>query len=354
MRTLALLASLVILVVVGALVYQWRSQPHDDGIPRVVLVTLDGLRWQEVLTGADPALIDDAWRATFWLTDADERRRALMPFLWNVVAREGRILGNGTVTNGFNISYPGYNEMLTGRPDPRIDSNDRFPNRNRTVLEALSLRPQLQGHVAAFGSWDVIDAVLDGGRVGFPVNAGWAPLGPLAINDTLRVLDQVARETPRTWTSVRNDALTMQIALAYAKDADVRVLYVSLGETDERGHEKRYDLYLDAARRDDALIAALWRQIQADPRAKANTTLLITTDHGRGGSPERWPAHGKDDPDSARVWLAAIGRGVSPAPDDEQPFTSSQVAATVARLAGEDWQALLPGAAPPLPGIGAP
>jgi hypothetical protein len=38
------------------------------------------------------------------------------------------------VTNGKKFSYPGYNEILTGSGDPRIDSNDKKPNRNVTVL----------------------------------------------------------------------------------------------------------------------------------------------------------------------------------------------------------------------------
>ena len=29
------------------------------------------------------------------------------------------------ITNGLWFSYPGYNEMLTGAADPRIDSNDK-------------------------------------------------------------------------------------------------------------------------------------------------------------------------------------------------------------------------------------
>ena len=44
------------------------------------------------------------------------------------------------VTNGHNFSYPGYNELLSGRADPRIDSNDKKPNPNVTVLEWLDGR----------------------------------------------------------------------------------------------------------------------------------------------------------------------------------------------------------------------
>src|SRR5262249_60457459 len=100
----------------------------------VVLIVSDGLRWQEIFAGADPTLLNEAnggiWdkeadlRREFWRDDPVERRRALFPFLWNTVAVRGQIFGNqalasvARVTNGLAFSYPGYNEMLTGRPDP--------------------------------------------------------------------------------------------------------------------------------------------------------------------------------------------------------------------------------------------
>src|SRR5947208_15989927 len=82
----------------------------------VVLIVSDGLRWQEIFTGADPELLNDKnggiWeterelRREFWRTDPAERRKALFPFLWGAVAVRGQIFGNQTqgsiarVTNG--------------------------------------------------------------------------------------------------------------------------------------------------------------------------------------------------------------------------------------------------------------
>ena len=113
----------------------------------VVLVTLDGLRWQEVFTGADRALIDhedfvsepEDLRERFWSEDPMLRREKLLPFFWSVLATEGQLYGNRlegskvNVTNGHWFSYPGYNEILTGRADDRIDSNDKRENPNVTV-----------------------------------------------------------------------------------------------------------------------------------------------------------------------------------------------------------------------------
>ena len=97
----------------------------------VVLIVTDGLRWQEVFGGSERALIGRAGGVSdttallrdFWRETPSERRAVLLPFTWGTIAREGQILGNqakgsvGTVTNGLKFSYPGYNEMLTGRTD---------------------------------------------------------------------------------------------------------------------------------------------------------------------------------------------------------------------------------------------
>ena len=70
--------------------------------------------------------IPDELKQKFWRDDVAERRKALFPFLWSVIAKQGQIFGNqnkgsiARVTNGMAFSYPGYNEMFTGHPDPKI------------------------------------------------------------------------------------------------------------------------------------------------------------------------------------------------------------------------------------------
>jgi len=69
----------------------------------VVLIVSDGLRWQEIFTGADPTLLNEEhggiWaseaslKQQFWDDDPKVRRRLLFPFLWDVVAKQGQIFG---------------------------------------------------------------------------------------------------------------------------------------------------------------------------------------------------------------------------------------------------------------------
>jgi len=158
-----------------------RPSPPPQQAENVLLFTLDGLRWQEVFAGADEALVTEvaggvedleATREEFWRPTPEERRRAVMPFLWDVIVPSGQIFGNVwrgsemSVTNGRNFSYPCYHEMLGGYPDERIDSNDKLLNPNPNVLEWIAAQPGFEGRVAAFTAWDVFPYILDEPRAG--------------------------------------------------------------------------------------------------------------------------------------------------------------------------------------------
>ena len=167
----------------------------------VVLIISDGLRWEEVFTGADGTLMNEKdggiWanpvdlRKEFWRDDPMERRKALMPFLWGTVAKQGQIFGNQTkgsvvhVSNGLAFSYPGYNEMLTGKPDPKINSNEFGTNPNLTVFEWLNRQPDFHGQVVVFGTWNVFNDIFNEKRSALVMQAGWT-LRPSATDGTPR------------------------------------------------------------------------------------------------------------------------------------------------------------------------
>ncbi len=123
------------------------------------------MRWQEVFGGADSRLIankqfvDDTTtlRKMYWSETPDQRRKILMPFLWNTIATEGQLYENRNVGNKVNtknkmwFSYPGYNEILTGfADDEHITSNDLNNNPNKNVLEFINDANGYNGKVAAF------------------------------------------------------------------------------------------------------------------------------------------------------------------------------------------------------------
>jgi hypothetical protein len=329
----------------------------------VFLVSLDGMRWQEVFGGLASDYMTEKeggvrdrspFDKRFAGATAAERRERLMPFLWTVVAKQGQIFGDESmgsasrVTNGLRFSYPGYNEMLSGLADPRIDSNDKISNPNVTVLEWLNRKPAFAGRVAAFASWELLPWILNEPRSKIPSNGDGPPVAQ-ETTEREKLINAFASDLPPYWGSTRFDASTGIGALEYVRTRKPRVLYVMLGETDEWAHQRRYDLYLDSAWRNDRFIKRLWELAQSMPEYKGRTALVITTDHGRGDSTKDWPGHGRDTPASDRIWIAAMGPGVAPLGIRKGVTTTqSQVAATVAALVGEDYVAAEPRAAAPL------
>src|SRR5581483_4284699 len=274
----------------------------------VVLIVTDGLRWQEVFHGADGDLLDKEHghvddpqqiRREFWREDQKQRRQVLMPFLWSVIANHGQIFGDldqeskARVTNRLKFSYPGYNEMLTGKPDPRIDSNDFGPNPNLTVFEWLNRQPELSGKVAAFGTWEDFSRIFNQARCGFFVQAGWEP--PVEDgSDAERELTCLYQTTTHTWNDLVYDSFLQASLMNYLKKHNPRAMFVGYGETDEYAHQGRYDQVLWSAHRVDAFVAELWNTLQSIPAYQGNTSIVLTTDHGRGSGLTAWSDHGRN------------------------------------------------------------
>jgi len=147
----------------------------------------DGLRWQEVFRGAETALVstklggvedEPATKKAFWRETAAAKREALLPFFWTVIAKEGQLYGNrdagssAQVTNGYKFSYPGYNEIVTGAPDPRIDKNEFGKNPNVSVFEWLNGLPELRSKVGVVGGWEVFNDIFNRDRAGIGFAVG--------------------------------------------------------------------------------------------------------------------------------------------------------------------------------------
>jgi hypothetical protein len=347
-----------------------RAQaPARHQTENVVLVMVDGMRWQEIFHGADPKLLKtlgsdmpgdakkraDLARQRYARATEAERRKALMPFIWSVISSQGQLFGNrdlgsdSHVINGFNFSYPGYSETLTGVADPRVDSNDDVPNPNATVFEWLNEKPEFAGKVAAFGAWEVFNGIFRSQKCGFVVNAGYDPLTAIPATPRLDLLNTLKRETVRIWADEPFDPMPFHTAMEYVGAKKPRVLFVGLGETDDWAHAGSYAEYLNAAHLADDYLRQIWELVQSMPEYRGKTTLIVLPDHGRGKG-VKWTDHGQKVPESMQTWMAFLGPDTPPLGERKQaqPVTESQIAATLAALLGEDYRAAFPKAGVPI------
>jgi hypothetical protein len=326
----------------------------------VIIVTLDGMRWQEVFKGADKEILSNkkytkdsgTTHKAFWQDNEEERRKKLFPFLWNTVAKEGQLYGNRNLGNNVNnanpywFSYPGYNEIFTGFPDTAVNSNNKIWNKNTNVLEFINNEKKYKGKVAAFATWDVFPYILNTQRSGLYVNADMDTLK--FNNPSLKLINDIQFLTTRP-INVRPDVLTYFAAREYLKAYKPKVLYIAFDETDDFAHGGEYDQYLKSAFAEDAMIADLWNYLQSDKQYKDKTTLIITCDHGRGDKlKDNWRHHGSKIEDAGQIWIAAIGPDTAPLGEIKTNETNyqKQIAATIAALLGMKFTAEHPVANP--------
>ncbi len=363
-----------VICAIGLLLQVEMVMAADAAVGNIFLVTLDGLRWQEVFRGLDESLAangdyserSETIIARYGASSAEDSAAALMPFLHNTVFRDGTVVGNrdrnscARVSNSWYFSYPGYNEILTGVVDESIDSNAKIPNANKTFLELLNDTGDYRDQVAAFGSWDVFPYIFNVERSGLHLNAAQNAEPP--ENEFEVFLNRLQDDIPSPWGNVRLDAFTHHYALSHIRTHHPRIVYIGYGETDDFAHDGQYDQYVMAAHRSDRFIEELWNLIESDDFYKDNTVLFITVDHGRGEEPEEtWRHHASKKSVSTRmqslaryeegivgsdaVWMAAIGPGV-PAngllATDNECLTSNRIAATLLQLLGEDYRQFEP------------
>lgn len=334
---------------------------ENQDIQNIILITTDGFRWQDLFGGMDSVLAskkefvhgsDDSSEVfkKYWAADTTERRRKLLPFIWDVVASKGQLYGNRRYgnkvdcANPYWFSYPGYNEILTGYPDTAVNSNEYPPNPHTTVLEFINKQPGFENKVAAFGAWEAFDRILNKERCGFPVAAAFGVTGGSNPTANEQLLNNLLTDSYKPFgTAECLDVFSHYMAINHLKEKKPRVLYVAYGETDEWAHHGNYKDYLDAAHQLDKWLKDIWDYVQSTPGYKDKTALFITTDHGRGDiDKSKWTSHGSSSvQDSYEIWMAALGPGITAKGEVKQPMQlyQKQAAQTVASLLGLTYKA---------------
>jgi len=331
-----------------------NAQPRTKN---VVLITLDGVRWQDLFGGIDSRLMNEkeagmdkaaALREKLWSTDARQRRERLMPFFWGKLAPRGVVLGNPDrgssvkVTNAFRVSYPGYAEILTGRAqDAAIRGNNQIQNPTETVLEFLRRKLKLErSQVALFGSWETFRWIGESRPGSIFINAGFQAAEGREVTPRIAELSRIQFELLTPWDGARHDHVSFEMALEYLKTAQPRVLYVALDETDDWAHAKRYDRVLETLQLTDRWLEKLWNTLESMPAYRGVTTVVITTDHGRGDTLADFHGHGARVAGADRIWAAMAGPdtpALGEAANTEEYF-QRDIAPTMLDLLGIDYK----------------
>jgi len=281
---------------------------------QVIIVAIDGVRWQEVFLGSDPALIEDQSVPNALLMSPEQ----LLPNLYTRVAPRGVALGApgygpAMVASGPHfVSLPGFMELLVGAPVPWCTDNECEAIRTPTLVDDFRARISAREDVGVIASWDRIERAVAKDLSGVTLSTGrqrgatreWLRDDPIASE----LLDLGAAAPPFPGGGdYRPDAFTTRLALRYLIARQPKFLFVALGDTDEWAHADDYQSYLQALRFADAFVGDLLRTLDTMGEYGATTSVVVTTDHGREAD---FRGHGRNFPESARVWMMAVGGAI--------------------------------------------
>jgi hypothetical protein len=284
------------------------ARPREPDEAAVVVVVLDGARWQEVFVGSDPNLSGAP------AVPAE----ALMPRMHAFVAERGAAIGapgRGAPmsASGPNfVSLPGYTEIFTGRRSHACADNDCAPARSPTVFDQARAAAQQPSDVAVLASWERIERAASAAPGQLVVSTGRALTShaeALRDDDSTRDwLERGAHADPFPgYGDFRPDRFTGALAVRYLEAKRPTLMFVGLGEPDEYCHRGDYAGYLASLHASDAIVGDLVDALGRMGARGRRTTVLVTADHGRGRD---YRFHGREFPESGRVWLVALGGAV--------------------------------------------
>jgi hypothetical protein len=287
-----------------------RTLPLRAAPPRLdhlVVVAIDGVRWQEIFQGMDARLAPAA------SSDQSPSPAALMPDLHRIAQTAGVLLGGDAarvrVSSPSTVSLPGYSELFSGRT-PSCGDNECGQTMEPTLLDEWHER-EPNATLALVTSWSRIPRVAARNPGQLLISAGRA--SPQNLADEMRdpafnaaiVRGQTTGPAPGS-DDYRPDRFTADVGLRLLATRMPEFLFLGLGDTDEHAHQGNYRGYLQALRDADSTIGRIDRWLVSQRRTGKRTLLVVTTDHGRAAT---FMHHGGVS-EAARIWMLFSGDSI--------------------------------------------
>ncbi len=276
----------------------------------VILVMLDGVRWQEVFYGASADVdenISEEFKTPLFLglfqnsrsrilAMGDSKRNLKAPGLFKDAPTRSMKVSNQEI-----VSLPAYQSVMAGQ-NTGCSSNSCGRTPVETVQEKLVNVLKLpKTSVATFSSWPKIALAVEHIKGKALVNSGNEPLSEGVMNSTTAALNELQDDDSPSWSG-RKDAYTFAQALNFLRYNKPRFLFISLNDADEYGHKGKYLSYLMTLKWYAEEIQHLFNVLDAMGEYGRSTTVLITTDHGRGDG-KNWKHHGAEYPEAQYIWM---------------------------------------------------
>lgn len=274
----------------------------------VIFVTVDGVRYQEFFDGV-----------RYWIPGGLPPGAPVFPRLWESIGKGEAIVfgspenhGKIFVGNNAALSLPGYRSLLSGEFEDRCDNN-QCPNTDReTIFDGLVTRGWGKESMATFASWSGIGRAIESrpGRIERSVEFEGFPDVRMPDSDRSEINSIIERaKTDRpVWGESRFDKYTYALGEKYLAGIRPRFLYLSFVDSDDYGHLNWYHDYINSIVTYDGWIAELRDRLAKMGDYGDDTSIVVTTDHGRAWGPF-WGEHGRGigiGRSSFRTWAVVI------------------------------------------------
>src|ERR1700709_2698558 len=97
---------------VSSCIAQTGKATQPEKTENLLIIGWDGVRWQEIFTGVDSALVNNpsytrsatAMKKLYWDDDPGIRRKKLFPFFWSTIQEQGQLYGNRLIGSKVDVS----------------------------------------------------------------------------------------------------------------------------------------------------------------------------------------------------------------------------------------------------------
>jgi len=261
---------------------------------KLFVISIDGLRSSEAFDAPDPA--------------------EFIPVMWNQLRPIGSLYRN-FYNLGATWTTPGNHVIIDGcwEITPNSEGNRHFRPACPTMFEYFRYA---NPEVPVGKTWAVV-----GKSNCDRSNYSWHPLYG----------EEYGASIDRSLLSDRSDEATWSAMQRVINDHHPELVFLHLGEVDHAGHNN-WGWYLEAIHDADRIVGELWNLLQNDPFYRDQTTMLVTTDHGRhddehGG----FKSHGGICEGDKRLFLLAAGPDIQ----QGQEFTTFRQQVDICPTVGE-------------------
>lgn len=277
---------LVLSLLLSAPVFADSTKPKSTPY-RLLFITVDGVRFQEVYKKGMIKARDDFW---FF---GDRNRGQKMK-----------------IANKAALSVPGYQSIYSGiKPLTTCRNNECSYVKHETFMDRLQAEYQFGfNNMALISAWYNVRYGATQKPGNFFINTG---LGRAEEGTEKEYIDPRTGEVPEElkhlidkpmppWNH-RWDIDNFEYSLWYLKNIQPKVLAVGFLNPDEFAHHKQWVEYDQSVKDMDTYIQGYLEYLDKNPEIGDNTHIILTTDHGRG----RWflkPKHDRWILSSRRVW----------------------------------------------------